>query len=97
MALFLALDFLLPACGPIYVTGFSFFEGRGHYFHDALVTAANHDPSREQFLFRERLAPHVASGRVRLDERLAAQLKITNPANRIASVPLERVLRAAPP
>jgi hypothetical protein len=77
MALLLSLDVLLPACGSLFVTGFSFFEGRGHYFHDQPVTAANHDPARERQWLCERLAPHVASGRVRLDEQMAAQLTRT--------------------
>jgi Glycosyltransferase family 29 (sialyltransferase) len=89
MAVLLALDFLLPVCGEIYVTGFSFFAGRGHYFHGAPVAANNHDPGREQALLGERLAPHVSSGRVRLDARLAAQLRFPARATQSGRAPLE--------
>jgi hypothetical protein len=80
MALLLALDFLLPVCGAIFVTGFSFFEGRGHYFHPGRVTAANHDPEREREFLRQRLTPHLASARVTLDERMEKHLTLEQEA-----------------
>jgi hypothetical protein len=76
MAICLALDFLLPVCDRVYLTGFSFFEGRSHYFQGEKIVPRNHDPARERQLIRQRLQTHVAAGRVNLDERLAEQLNL---------------------
>lgn len=75
MGLVLAVDFLLPVCGRIYVTGFSFFEGQSHYFSDQRVAPRNHNLDREQAWLFRRLAPHIQSGRVRVDERMAGQMR----------------------
>lgn len=79
MGILLALDYLLPSCGSIYVTGFSFFQGASHYFCSQQITPRNHDVDRERFLLRERLLPHVASGRIKLDDVLAGHLQIPQP------------------
>ena len=75
MALFLALDHLLPVCSQIYVTGFSFFHGAAflpagcasHYYTDQQTVPTNHDLDAEIHLFRELLAPPIAAGRIKLD------------------------------
>jgi hypothetical protein len=77
MAILLAVDFLLPVCGNVFITGFSFFEGQGHYFHNGPVAPRNHDPQREQALLRLVLAPHVSSGRVQLDSYMSHQLGLS--------------------
>jgi hypothetical protein len=74
MALLLALEHLLPVCGAIYVTGFSFFTGRSHYFSDQQVSPTNHAPDRERQWFAELLQPHWQSGRITLDPHLTASL-----------------------
>jgi len=74
MALFLVLEHLLPVCGSIYVTGFSFFTGRSHYFGDQRVLPTNHAPDREQQLFADLLRPLWQSGRLTFDPQLAESL-----------------------
>jgi hypothetical protein len=76
MALLLATQFLLGVCRSVYVTGFSFFSGPSHYFSNQQVNPRNHAPEREQQFIRELLKPHVASGRVTLDERMQQQLSL---------------------
>ena len=75
MGLLLAVDFLLPVCPRIYITGFSFFEGRSHYFGEERITPGNHNLEREQAVLFRRLGPHIQSGRIRLDERMKSQLQ----------------------
>lgn len=74
MALWLIAEHLLPVCGNVYVTGFSFFAGRSHYFSSEQVTATNHDPQRERQLLAETLKPHWRSGRIAFDPQLTATL-----------------------
>ena len=76
MAILLAIDYLLPRCGPVSITGFSFFQGRSHYFSSRAVDPRNHDPEHERALLRRRLAPHLATGRVRVDDEMARQLQV---------------------
>jgi hypothetical protein len=75
MGLLLAIDFLLPICASIYVTGFSFFEGRTHYYSYKTITPTNHDPARERELLARRLTPHLQSGQIRLDPQMQSHLK----------------------
>jgi hypothetical protein len=84
MAILLAIDFLLPVCGQIFVTGFSFFEGQGHYFHSGPVVPRNHDPRREMDFVRAKLERPVASGRVQLDPRMSQQLGFSGRDRRAA-------------
>jgi hypothetical protein len=64
----LILEHLLEVCGPVFVTGFSFFRGRSHYFSDAVVDSSlNHDVEREAQLVGKRLLPHINSARIRVD------------------------------
>ncbi len=73
MGLLLAVDFLLPVCERLYITGFSFFEGQSHYFGSQRIVPTNHNVEREQVLLFRRLAPHIQSGRVRIDDWLRAK------------------------
>ena len=88
MALFLAIEHLLPVCGTIYVTGFSFFTGRSHYFSQQQVAATNHAPDREQQLFANLLRQLWQSGRMTFDSHLTASLGFssvqTNPLRGVA-------------
>ena len=74
MALFLACEYLLEICGRIFVTGFSFFEGRTHYFSQQQVTPVNHNTQREREVLGKLLQPHLASGRIQLDPLMLAAL-----------------------
>jgi len=75
MAILLALDVLGPRCRSIFLTGFSFFQGRSHYFSDATVDAArDHNLSGERELLRRRLAEPVRHGWVTLDPVMASYL-----------------------
>ena len=74
MAIFLATDLLASRCRSIYLTGFSFFRGRSHYFSDQTVTPRNHNVEREEAVIREQLRPLVAAGKITLDEPMSAQL-----------------------
>lgn len=74
MALFLACEYLLGICGQVFVTGFSFFEGRTHYFSRRQIVPVNHNADREREVLRELLRPHLASGRIRLDPVMSEAL-----------------------
>ena len=67
LAIALSLDHLLRATQRIYLTGFSFFEGRSHYFSDQRVCASNHDLTGEARLLAEYLAPALAAKRISMD------------------------------
>lgn len=73
MAILLATEFLSRVCQSIYLTGFSFFRGRSHYFTDEQITPRNHDVDREEHLICELLRPYIAAGKITLDERMAKQ------------------------
>ncbi len=74
MALWLVAEHLLPVCGRVYVSGFSFFAGRSHYFSDQQVSPTNHAPLRERQLLADLLRPHWRSGRIAFDPQLTAAL-----------------------
>jgi hypothetical protein len=74
MALYLVIEELLAVCGSVYVTGFSFFAGRSHYFSQQQVDPTNHDPQRERILLAAALKPHWQSGRITFDSQLTAAL-----------------------
>ncbi|MBN2022113.1 MAG: glycosyltransferase family 29 protein [Pirellulales bacterium] len=75
MAVLLALDVLIERCGPVFIAGFSFFQGQGHYYSNEPVDARqNHNVDGERDLFRRRLAEPVRRGRVSLDPVMAALL-----------------------
>jgi hypothetical protein len=74
MALYLVLENLLDVCGDIYVTGFSFFEGRSHYFSNQAIEPANHDPLREREILAALLRPRWLTGRIRFDDHMTASL-----------------------
>lgn len=83
MALYLALEHLVPVCGAIYVTGFSFFTGRSHYFSERQIVAANHDPEQERALFAELLRPRWRSGQISFDPQLAQALGYPASSNKL--------------
>lgn len=75
MGLLLAVDVLLSRAASIYVTGFSFFEGKSHYFRDGTTDMSrHHNLSSEKDVLRTRLEPLVAGDRVRLDATVASHL-----------------------
>jgi len=76
MAIFLAMEHLLPVCSSVSITGFSFFAGRSHYFSDRDVVPTNHDMQAERAVLQEVLAPHLTSGRVTLDPIMVAALQL---------------------
>lgn len=74
--IFLILQHLLPVCGTVSITGFSFFQCRSHYFsHDDVDPNTNHDAASEQALIRQRLLPHLRSGRVAVDAHMGQLLQ----------------------
>lgn len=75
MGLALAMDVLLPRCDSVYVTGFSFFDGKRHYFSDDGGTGArHHNLQSEKSLLAHRLHPFAQSGQVRLDPTVERHL-----------------------
>ena len=68
MAILLAADWLAGACRSVFFAGFSFFEGRSHYFSDRHVDAArDHNLIGEKELLSSKLAGLVERGSVTLD------------------------------
>lgn len=75
MGILLILEQLLGVCGPVHVTGFSFFQCHSHYFSNRYVSTINHDPMRERSLIQARLRPWVQSGRITVDASMQADLE----------------------
>ncbi len=64
MAVLFVLDALNDCVQSVFITGFSFFQGRSHYFSDAHVDAEQfHNLSRERLL----LQPWLQDPRVQMD------------------------------
>lgn len=75
MAILLATEILLPRCQSVYVTGFSFFEGKSHYYKSAADDlSSHHNPQTEKTVLAQRLRPFFEDGRVTCDETVAAHL-----------------------
>lgn len=74
MAIIFTLEYLAPFCGSIYLTGFSFFQGRSHYFDPRNVNVVNHAPAREKLLLRERIGGSLRSLRITMDPIMAQHL-----------------------
>ena len=74
MAIILAVEHLLPVCERIFLTGFSFFEGRSHYFSDQTIVPVNHNPRTEREYIARLVYPHWLAGRVEVDPLLANAL-----------------------
>ena len=75
MAALFALRYLGGA--RLYFTGFSFFQGGAHYFHDQPASARNHNFVQERKCLQMLLAPHVASGRIVIDPIMQDLLQLT--------------------
>ncbi|MEM9657214.1 MAG: glycosyltransferase family 29 protein [Planctomycetota bacterium] len=71
----LLTEYLLNFCHDAYVTGFSFFTGRNHYFSKRFRDTANHNVDRERRFLSDCLRPHLESGRIRVDDRLRRLLQ----------------------
>ncbi|MBN1589850.1 MAG: glycosyltransferase family 29 protein [Pirellulales bacterium] len=85
MAILWALEVLAPLSGPIFITGFSFFEGPSHYFcHTGIDAATLHDPAAEKHLLQRLLAAPVRSGKVTLDAVMSRYLWPNAESNRVA-------------
>lgn len=79
----LLLEHLLPISGSIYITGFTFFQCRSHYFTQAVVDpSTNHDAKREQSLLTDRLLPYIQNGRIQVDPIMADLLGTCHPGER---------------
>ena len=74
VGVFLLLDYLLPVIKTAYVTGFSFFAGRSHYFNDATIVPNNHNVDRERTILSARLEREILAGRVSVDPIMNAHL-----------------------
>jgi len=82
MAILLALD-TLTSIDRVYVTGFSFFEGKSHYFSDANVQPF-HNITDERILVCDRLRKEMMTRRVDCDPILTQNLGLENNGLRIA-------------
>ena len=80
MAIVFALDLLSHLGGAAFITGFSFFEGRSHYFSDRQADTRNHQPAAEKQLLRELLAEPLRTGRVSVDAVMNRHLQIKGAA-----------------
>lgn len=59
MALQLVVDVLAGRCGELFLTGFSFFQGRNHYFSENTVDATRfHNVDAERRAFKEVVTQH---------------------------------------
>jgi len=59
MALYLVVDILADRCARLFLTGFSFFQGRSHYFSKLSIDAAKlHNIEAERSAFRETIRQH---------------------------------------
>ena len=68
----LLLECLAEHCSEIYVTGFSFFACRSHYFPSSGADpTTNHDADRERTFLAQRLLPAIRSGRLSVDSTMA--------------------------
>jgi hypothetical protein len=67
MAILFALEFLAAGGAQVYVTGFSFFEGQGHYFRSGQVVPVNHNIDGEKEFVRNCLQDAIQGGQVSLD------------------------------
>ena len=79
MAILLATEFLMQRCSSVYLTGFSFFEGKSHYFHSGETKAfSHHNVTTEKALLAEHLTPLWREGRVTCDATVASHLGFTS-------------------
>jgi hypothetical protein len=74
MGIQLILDHLIDVCGPVYITGFSFFKGTQHYFGPSKVKPHYHDPERERAMVIARLAGPIERGRIKTDSIMKSYL-----------------------
>lgn len=75
MALLLGTDVFLDTCASLYVTGFSFFEGKSHYFRDENTDMSrHHNLPTEKAILSKRLAPYADAGRIECDAVVAEHL-----------------------
>ena len=74
LGVFLLLDYLLPVIRTVYITGFSFFAGRSHYFNNASIVPNNHNVDRERTILCARLEREILAGRVSVDPIMNAHL-----------------------
>ena len=74
---FMAIEFVLRhlRCRSVFVTGFSFFRGREHYFDGVSSPRPRHDFDRERLVLASVLSPLIAAGGVRLDTMMARHLE----------------------
>ena len=90
MALYLVLEHLARVCGAIYVTGFSFFTGRAHYFSATPVVATNHAPDQERMLLSRLLEPLWRRGQLTADAQLTESLGYAATGRAVATIHPQR-------
>ena len=74
VGIFLLLDYLLPVIKTAYLTGFSFFAGRSHYFNTAKIVPNNHNMDREKAILCTRLEREILEGKVSVDPIMKTHL-----------------------
>jgi hypothetical protein len=67
MTILLMTDLLRDRVGDILLAGFSFYQGRSHYYSDEVIVPQMHNPPAERTMLAEYLRDMTASGRVTLD------------------------------
>jgi hypothetical protein len=74
---FMAIEFVLRylRCRSVFITGFSFFRGREHYFDGVSSPPTRHDFNQERLVLAGLLSPLAAGGSVRTDAVMARLLK----------------------
>jgi hypothetical protein len=75
---FMAIEFVLRnfRFRSVFVTGFSFFQGREHYFDGVSSPRPRHDFNRERLVVADLLSPLIAGGNVRVDAVMARLLRV---------------------
>ena len=75
MGLLLLSRVLLPMTSTVFITGFSFFSGKSHYFSRTRQCAANHSPDKEARLIFQFLKDGMASGRITVDSLMRKEMQ----------------------
>jgi hypothetical protein len=85
MAIMLALETLSRVIDHVYVTGFSFFEGKSHYFSDATVDPFHSVATERDLICRRLREEAMETGRFTFDPILSQKLGLEdNDRRRIA-------------
>jgi len=74
MAILLITDVLADQVGDVFIAGFSFFEGRSHYYDDRVLEPAMHDMNAEKAMLADHLRTLNQQGRLSVDPTMTKYL-----------------------